>query len=108
MRWTIGKKLALGFGTIIALMIISTAVAYYNAARIDRNIDEVASRAIPVSLTTQHIVSEVNHDAAALRGYMLMVGHDPVKCKYFKDARKHSIEEIAQSVSRLNELSSNW
>lgn len=107
MRLTLGKKLALGFGVIIAMMAFSTVVAFYKLKELDQSVQTAVDRSFPSALMCQKLVSELNQSISALRGYIIL-GKDPQDAEVFRTSRRNAWRAIDESMTRLTDISREW
>jgi methyl-accepting chemotaxis protein len=85
-RFTIGRKLAAGFGVLIALMLFSAAFAYTKMAKGTGLQERIREYRYPATVAAARIQAEIGDAAGALRAYVLF-GSDPRDAEHFKSAR---------------------
>jgi methyl-accepting chemotaxis protein len=85
-RFTIGRKLAAGFGVLIALMLFSAAFAYTKMAKGTGLQERIREYRYPATVAAARIQAEIGDAAGALRAYVLF-GSDPKDAEHFKSAR---------------------
>jgi len=107
MKLTLGKKLGLGFGALIALMVLSSIVAYSKLDLMEGLESQVVDQRLPSTLATRDLMNGVNHSLAALRGYVIL-GADPQKAKLFKDDRAAAWKGIDQALADLTQRSQTF
>ncbi|WP_051563701.1 methyl-accepting chemotaxis protein [Enterovibrio calviensis] len=95
-RYTIGKRLTLGFGLIIAILV--TAVSLSNQRLADVNIveRELVGSTFPATLASNQLVAEVNRSLAILRGYVVLGNEE------FLSKRQTTWENIDKQLLVLN------
>lgn len=103
MRLTIGKKLAIGFGVMILLMVATAAIAYFKVAEMNRNIAEVTEEAYPTIGACDRLMNGLNQTAAALRGYIIL-NSDPEQAEALKASRAEAWRVIDQELHELVRL----
>lgn len=101
MRFTIGKKLGLGFGVILFLMVINSAVAYIKVKNMEASVDMVVSQAFPTKLACGELLNGINHSLSALRGYLIL-GSDPENARKFKADRADGWKEIDSALADMD------
>lgn len=107
MRFTIGKKLGFGFGVLILLMIVSSAITYSKLKEVDEVQTRVVDQRFPTVLAGDQLLNGLNHSLAALRGYIIL-GSDPEKAEFFKNDRAAAWKDITEALESLHRFSKNW
>jgi methyl-accepting chemotaxis protein len=98
----IGRKLAVGFGLISAVL-IGIVVMVTNGIHSNSTItSRVIELRQPTVLASTELLNGVNQSLAGLRGYMIL-GKD-----HFKDERADGWKQINAAVATMNELSKSW
>jgi len=105
MKLTIGKKLGLGFGTLLGLMVVSSGISYLKA----RTIREVDAQ-VDIHVSSQKALFELQRDVnrAQSKGReIILLGSQPP----LENARDQFIsnwKDIERDIAALNELASKW
>ena len=99
---TIGKKLGLGFATLIAILCVVAGITYYKVSGVNVVQGRVMNGRQPTIKATMSVLNGVNDSLASLRGYMILGGD---KMKQSRTAAWSSIDE---NLATLTELSKNW
>ncbi len=107
MKFTIGKKLALGFGAMIALIVISSAVGYWKLTDVNTVEKRIIELRQPTVLAGRDLLNGINQSLAGLRGYMIL-GADPDKAELFKKNRAQAWQNIDQAVTEFDRFAVNW
>ena len=107
MKLTIGKKLTLGFGAIIFLMVISSITSYWKLTDIRQVENRMVDLRYPSVMIGQELLNGINHSLAGLRGYMLL-GSDPKKADFFKGDRIEAWQGIDAALAKYEQFSANW
>lgn len=102
MRMTIGTRLALGFGSIITLMVISSVVAFTGQTRMGESNDQVLETAVPVVHACSELLGSVNHSVAAARG-IIIAGADADDTEIRRESFKESWSDIDSCLARLGQ-----
>ena len=107
MRLTIGRKLGLGFGSLIAIIAVSSTLTYVKF----QEVAELQARTVELRYPTLQSCSEmmngINHSLAGLRGYMIL-GDDPDRAAFFRNDRAAAWDEIDKSFAELQAFSESW
>lgn len=107
MKLTMGKKLGIGFGLIIALMVLSTGIGQMKVTELNVVQGRVTDLRFPTMVAGRDMINGINHSLAALRGYMIL-GGDKQKAKLFKADRVKAWQELDDALGRFDEFSKNW
>jgi methyl-accepting chemotaxis protein len=67
----ISKRLALGFGIVCALLVLTIVVSITMLGRINQGTDEIANNRMPITGAANNILSEINQSAIAIRNMVL-------------------------------------
>lgn len=102
MNWTIGKRLALGFGICTALVLTLGGVVAFNVRSLSASVHQVTDDKYPALVASGEMMSGLNQSLAALRGYIIL-GSDPAKGEIFKKDRAEAWKTIESSVATLEE-----
>jgi methyl-accepting chemotaxis protein len=103
MKTTIGTKLGLGFGTVIALLAVSALTAYYNLSFIQSNLANALDGAVVTVRKCDRLLSDLNQVSAALRGYLAVDPASP-QAEQFKTDNARGWESARLELSLLSEL----
>jgi CHASE3 domain sensor protein len=85
-RFTIGKKLAAGFGLMMALMLFSATFAYTKMVKATGLQETIRDFRYPATVDAAKIEAAIGNAAGALRAYVLF-GSDPKDAEHFKSMR---------------------
>lgn len=102
MQMTVGKKIILGFGSLIALLAIvaiTTTVMVSGTATIT---EQTLNVRYPTVYTSTEVLKDLEQSLAALRGYMLMGGD------LYKQQRADAISKMGKDIKELETLSQRW
>jgi methyl-accepting chemotaxis protein len=100
---TIGKKLGLGFGAVLLLMVLTAAIVYWAIAIMNRKVDAVVDQAFPSIAACDRMLNALNHSIASLRG-MLLLGDDPKHADFFRGDRRSAWTQIDTALGELIRL----
>jgi methyl-accepting chemotaxis protein len=107
MKLTLGRKLGLGFGVILALMVLSTVMTYVKLADIQQNQDNVFSLRFPSVETARKLQRDLNQAGNKCR-QAILAGAQPSKRQAMKKLSDDAWTEIDKDVARLDELAPRW
>jgi len=107
MKLTMGRKLGLGFGAIIVLMIINTIIGQLKVTELNVVQGRITELRFPTLVAGRDMINGVNHSLAALRGYMIL-GGDEKKAKLFKSERAKAWQELDGALAKFSVFSENW
>jgi methyl-accepting chemotaxis protein len=106
-RFTIGRKLACGFGVLIALMLFSAAFAYTKMAKGTEVQERIRQYRFPATVNAARIQTEIANAAGALRAYVLF-GSDPKDAEHFKSARAESWRSANAAMADLTKITRDF
>src|ERR1700736_301076 len=104
-RFTIGRKLASGFGVLIALMLFSATFAYTKMVKGSGLQERIREYRYPATVDAARIQAEIGEAAGALRAYVLF-GSDTKDAEHFKSARaeaRRSADAATADLTRITE-----
>lgn len=107
MKLTVGKKIGLGFGLVLALMVSSAIASYFKTTGIRRNQDITFEFRFPTLETVRKLQRDLNYTQVKCR-QAILAGTDPVRWKEAKKAFDAAWTEIGKEVASLDDLSAHW
>lgn len=102
MQMTVGKKLLLGFGSLIILFAIIGIVITVMVTKTSGITTQTLNVRYPTVYTSTEVLKQLEMSLAALRGYMLM-GTD-----LYKEHRAEGIKGMGEALKELERLSERW
>ncbi|MFQ5508203.1 MAG: methyl-accepting chemotaxis protein [Leptospirillia bacterium] len=106
MNWVnnmnVGRKIALGFGSVALIMLIMVVVARSQVQNTQAVDDRVINLRQPTVLASTNLLNGVNQSLAGLRGYMILG-----KGK-FKAERQGGWDLMNGAIAEMDEFSKNW
>ena len=103
MRWTIGRKIGVGFVGVILLMVVSGVGTIGLMSSTQKVGNRIAELRTPTAQNSLKLLNGINESLAGLRGWMLL------KNEKFKDVRSRSwSESIDPAYAELTKLSKSW
>lgn len=102
-RFTIRRKLAAGFGVLIALMLFSAAFAYTKMVKGAGLQERIREYRYPATVDAASIQAEIGEAAGALRAYVLF-GSDPKDAEHFKSVRAEAWHTAAAASGDLTKI----
>lgn len=106
MRLTIRNKLIAGFGVIVVLMLLCTAIVSQRLSVNAASLEHIKDVRYHASLSAAFARSSILGAAAALRGYVLF-GSNPDDGAKFKQERANHWQAADAAIARLQALSQN-
>ncbi|WP_407334406.1 methyl-accepting chemotaxis protein [Enterovibrio sp. 27052020O] len=100
-RYTIGKRLALGFGLVLAILVAAVTLSSARLTEVQDVEQELVNSTFSATLASNQLVAEVNKSLAILRGYLVL--GDPE----FKLQRQAVWESINQQLAVLDANTDN-
>jgi methyl-accepting chemotaxis protein len=107
MKFTVQKKIILGFGAVLALVVLITISNFVNMDHIAADQQRLIEVDLPSVTAGAELTDGIHLSLAGLRGYMIL-GDDPVFAKKFKDERQTGWDLIDQSIQHMDDLSLQW
>ena len=100
MRLTIGRKLGLGFGVILALMASSAVISYVKLGDVKQNQDTAFDRRFPTLETARRLQRDLNQTGNKGR-QAILAGGDPSRREAAKRLCDESWALVDKDVARL-------
>src|SRR5580704_7565766 len=107
MKLTLGRKLGLGFASILALMIVSSIVTYWKAAAIRQTQDRITAVRVPTIGAAKDMQRDLNQTQSKGR-QAILAGNEPERREAANKAFYKAWDDIGADVARLDELASKW
>jgi methyl-accepting chemotaxis protein len=107
MKLSIAKKLGLGFGAIMIVMVVSAIITSVNLRSMNHNVTKMLDEATPAVRACDRLMSATNQSLAALRGYLIL-GDDPKDAKSYKADRADAWRDIDAAFSDLDRYAQRW
>jgi methyl-accepting chemotaxis protein len=107
MKLTLGKKLGLGFGAILALMVFSAATTYLKSTDIRESQDATVGLRLPAIENARELQRDLNYTQVKGR-QAILAGTDPARWKEAKKAFDGAWTAIGKDVAHLDELADLW
>jgi methyl-accepting chemotaxis protein len=107
MKHTLGRKLGLGFGVILALTVLSAMLAYVKASAMK----EIQDRTTAVRMPTIKALTDLQRDlnqAQSKGRQAVLAGNESERWEAANKIFDSDWEQIAKDVARLDELSPKW
>jgi methyl-accepting chemotaxis protein len=107
MKLTLGKKLGLGFGVILALMILSAVLTYVKAS----SIKETEERAMTVRAPTIAALKDLQRDLNQTQSkgrQVVLAGAEPARREAAQKLFNDNWGAIEKDVASLDELTTKW
>lgn len=102
MQMTVGKKLILGFGSLILLLAIIGIVITVMVTKTSTITEQVLNVRYPTVYNSTETLKDLEGSLAALRGYML-TGNN-----LFKEQRAEAVKGFHDNIKELEGLSQRW
>lgn len=106
MQLSIGKRLFLGFGGVIAAIVISTIFTEVQLRLVRSSQDKVLNVRYPILLAGNQLSNGIDKSLAAVRGYMIL-GGEPQAAQKFKLQRSAAWRNIDDSITLFEQLRGN-
>jgi methyl-accepting chemotaxis protein len=107
MKLTLGKKLGLGFGVILALMVLSAVLTYLKASAIKETQYRTMTVRIPSISALRNLQRELNQTMSKGRQAVL-AGSEQERREAAKKLFDGTWDDIAKDIASLDELAPKW
>lgn len=107
MRLTLGRKLGLGFGVILGLIVVDTSLTYLQANAIKMHQDRAMAVSMPTLETCRTLQSDLNQTQSKGR-QVLLAGTETARRESAKKLFNEAWGEIEKDVARMDELAPYW
>lgn len=102
-RITLRAKLLLGFGTVILLVILMTAIILASNRTVERSVNVLMDTKLPLLVSLSTLESHLNKSLAALRGQIILGGDSTEKTKFVKQ-QQQAFLDITTEVAKSRQL----
>jgi methyl-accepting chemotaxis protein len=107
MKLTLGKKLGLGFETILALMAFSSAMSYIKSASIKQTQDIMLDVRVPSLETTQALQRDLNQTQSKGR-QAILAGAESERREEAKGLFDQNWGAVANDIAVMDDLAPKW
>ncbi|HEY6253400.1 MAG TPA: MCP four helix bundle domain-containing protein, partial [Candidatus Angelobacter sp.] len=107
MKLSVGKKLGLGFGALVALMLLNAAIAYLKAADIRKSQDTTIEMRFPAIEAARELQRDLNYTQVKGR-QAILAGTDPARWQDAKKGFEGAWTSIGKDVALLDQLAPTW
>jgi methyl-accepting chemotaxis protein len=107
MKLTLGKKLGMGFGVILALMILSAVLTYSKGTAINETQNHTMTVRVPTINVLTSLQRELNQTQSKGR-QVILAGADPSRRESAQKLFDASWEAIGKCVPQLDEFAVRW
>jgi methyl-accepting chemotaxis protein len=107
MKLTLGKKLGLGFGAILALMVLSAVLSYVKASAVQETQDRAMTLRVPTIRALTDLQRDLNQSQSKGRQAVL-AGSESARWEAAKTIFDSNWDQIGKDVAQLDELSAHW
>lgn len=107
MKLSIGKKLSLGFSSILVLMVATSILNFFQLKKIESIEHRVIELRFPTIVNGRDLLNGINQSLADLRGYMIL-GSDPIVGDKMKASRAQAWKNIDNATIKFDQYAKNW
>jgi methyl-accepting chemotaxis protein len=107
MKLTLGKKLGLGFGVILALVVISAAMSYVKSASVKQTEDLTFAVRIPQGQVIRELLGDVNQTQSKGR-QIILAGTQSARREAAEKVFKTNWSQVGRDIDSLDALAPNW
>jgi methyl-accepting chemotaxis protein len=107
MRLTLGKKLGLGFGVVLALVVLSAALGYLRSLEIERS--ESAAFGVRIPSLKAAILLQRDLNRTQVKGRQaILAGSQPARLQEAKKMFEDTWRDVAKDIVVMDELAPQW
>ncbi len=107
MKLTLGWKLGLGFGVILALMVLSTVLTYFKASAIKETQDRTMTLRVPTISALKDLQRDLNQTMSKGR-QVVLAGAESARKEAAQKLFDAAWNDIEKDVASLDELAPKW
>jgi methyl-accepting chemotaxis protein len=107
MKLTLGKKLGMGFGVILALIMLNTVLAYLKANAIKATQEQVTTVLVPSIAACKDLQRDLNQLQSKGR-QAILAGAQPERREVAKRTFDENWNDVEKDVVRMEELAPKW
>jgi methyl-accepting chemotaxis protein len=107
MRLTLGRKLGLSFGVILALMVVSSLMSYVKVKSSQALQETLINVRVPTLDNCRKVQNDMNYGGNKSR-QVILAGAEPTRREAAQKAYDEAWESVAKDVAALTELSPRW
>ena len=107
MKFTLGKKLGLGFGCVLALTVLSAVLTYVKATAIRESQDRAMAVRVPTIRACTDLQRDLNQTQNMAR-QAILAGSQAARRDAAKNIFDSNWNDIGKDVARLDELAPKW
>ena len=107
MRFTLGRKLGLSFGVILALAVIGSIVSYMRLTTVTNNLDVTFDLRFPSTEAAKDLQRDLNLTSARAR-QVILFGSQPERREKALQSWRKNWETVNADVAVLDKLAPHW
>jgi methyl-accepting chemotaxis protein len=107
MKLTLGKKLGLGFGVILALMVLSAVLTYVKASAIKESHDHTINVRVPSIAACKDLQGDLNQTQSKGR-QAILAGAEPARREAAKKLFVDNWDAIEKDIAKMDGLAPKW
>jgi methyl-accepting chemotaxis protein len=107
MKVTLGRKIGLGFGAVLALMVISAVLGYVQTNDLRQGQDTLTVLRVPTIVALKDLQRDLNQAQSKGR-QVILAGGDSARWEAASKILDSNWDAIGKDVARLDDLSAHW
>lgn len=107
MRLTLGKKLGLSFGVILALAVIGSTISYFQLSNLTRDLDATFDLRFPSSMAAKVLQRDMNMTSVKGR-QAILAGSQPDRREIARKSWNGTWETMEKDLVTLDDLAPKW
>jgi methyl-accepting chemotaxis protein len=106
-RFTLGRKLGLSFGVILALAVIGSAISFLKLVAVMQNLDMTFELRFPSSLAAKDLQRDINMTSVKAR-QAILAGSEPNRRDVAVNSWKKTWDTVDKDLAALDQLAPKW
>jgi methyl-accepting chemotaxis protein len=107
MKFTVGKKIGLGFAILLSLMMLATGTTYIRLSSLRQTQDYLATTRVPSVINCAKLQRDLNQAQSTGR-QMILAGSEATRRESAKELYDANLGEINKDVEKLEALAPRW
>ncbi len=107
MKFSVQRKLFLGFGIILVLTLLMTTNNLTQLNHLSTTEERLIQVRLPTVMAGMELMDGIHLSLAGLRGYMIL-GNQQQKAELFKTERQQGWDKIDRALKQMMDFSKNW
>jgi methyl-accepting chemotaxis protein len=107
MKFTLGKKLCLGFGVVLSFLVFSSAMGYVKARKVSRSEETTFRLSVPSMRAAIQLQRDLNQTQVKGR-QTILAGSEPARLAATRKLFEETWTDVAKDMMVMDELAPKW